>query len=168
VAAQAAAAAATVVKDVPASGWIVGGLLVAGAGYLWYRTVGNIFGGVKDFAGDAADAVVDAGKATIDVFEDAGSAVVGGAQAVGSKAIDEVQDIGSFLGQVGANADKAVSNAVDNAISDVRASAVVVKANQVRRNAFKGVTRAGNKVSNSVKKSKSKAKKALKRFRRRF
>jgi methionine synthase II (cobalamin-independent) len=164
VVAPAAAAAATVVKDIPASGWIVGGVLVAGAGYLWLRTVKGIFGKVADIPGDIADAGAKAVNKTIDVFEDAGGAALDLSQDAAAAAVDEVQDLGRFLGSVGAKADKNVSKAVDNAIKDVKTSAVVVTANRTLRNAQKGASKATSKVSSGVKSTKKKAKKLFRRL----
>lgn len=140
------AAAASIIKDVPAAGWVVGGLLVAGAGYLGYTTLKGVVGAIPGAIGDAADAAADLAGATVDEFKDLGSAAKGVAGDAAEKAAEEVEDLGQFLGAVGAQADKKVSSAVNNAISDVKTSAVVVKANRTRRNIGKGAKKASRKA----------------------
>jgi hypothetical protein len=151
------AAAASIIKDVPAAGWIVGGVLVAGAGFVVFRTLKSITGAIPGAIGDLAGGAADlAGKAA-DEFSDLGTSAASAAKDVAGDAAEEVEDLGRFLGAVGAEADKKVSTAVDNVISDVKTSAVVVKANRTRRNIVKG----RNKVA-------KKAKTGLKRFGRRL
>lgn len=162
--APAAAAAAGAVKNIPPMGWIVGGVLVAGAGFLWYRTVSGLFGRVADLPGDLVDGAVGLGKKTVDVFEDAGSAALDIGEDAVAAAADEVEDLSRFLGKVGAKAESKVSTAVDNAISDVKTSALAVRANQVQRNARRGASKATKKVASGVKSTKKKIKGALGRL----
>ena len=89
------AAAASIIKDVPAAGWVVGGLLVAGAGYLSYTTLRGVVGAIPGAIGDAADAAGDLAGATVDEFKDLGSAAKGVAGDAAGKAAEEVEDLDS-------------------------------------------------------------------------
>ena len=150
-------AAAAVLKDIPASGWVVGGLLVAGAGYLAYRSVTGLVGAIPGAIGDAAGAAADLAGAAKDEFVDLGSSAIDVAGNAGATAVDEIQDLGSFLGSVGTTADTKVSEAVDNAIKDLKTSAVVVAANKTKRKAGK-----------KARKIFGKGRKSIRRARRRF
>lgn len=150
-------AAAAVLKDIPASGWVVGGLLVAGAGFLAYRSITGLVGAIPGAIGDAAGAAADLAGDAVDEFVDLGSAAKDVAGDVGTAAVKEAEDLGRFLGAVGSTADTKVSEAVDNAISDLRTSAVVVQANKTKRKAKK-----------KARKVLGRGRKALRRGRRRL